>query len=265
MSNNSSKLIEDDIQQYFSADFLANNKLMNLHLFDEVDSTNTWLKQKGQCGDVCIAEQQSAGRGRRGNEWLSPNAENIYLSLQWCFERTPQHFSLLSLIVGLSIVKTLAKVGLREHGVKWPNDIFWQGQKMGGILLESVASVSGQQTIIGIGLNINMPASVGDKIDQPWVSLSQVLNTHVDRNHLLALLLEQLFIDLDVFSQLRIDHFQTGWKQWDVLNGQHVTVLLEGNELSGVVDGINEQGCIGIKLESGKLQYYSSAEIRLKK
>lgn len=237
-----------------------------IHLFDCLDSTNTWLKNNGQCGDVCIAEQQTAGKGRRGNQWLSPNAENIYCSLQWCFKTSPKHLSLLSLVVGLSIAEALDKVGLTEHGVKWPNDIFCQGKKMGGILIESVASsTQGIQVIIGIGLNVNMPDTEGESIDQPWISLNKVMAGRVDRNQLLAILLVELIENLKGFESLKSEEFQESWQQWDVLRNQQVRILQDQQELQGLVEGIDAQGRIGIKLPSGQLGYYSSAEIRLKK
>ncbi len=265
-------LDKEQINQYFREKSITGSlAIPTLHLFDCLDSTNTWLKQKGVCGDVCIAEQQTAGRGRRGNQWLSPNAENIYLSLKWCFKQTPVHLSLLSLTVGLSIVKALQTIGLSGHGVKWPNDIYWQGLKMGGILIESVPSSargynpSGLSLIIGMGLNINMSASKGQQIDQPWVSLSKILGKRINRNQLLALLLEHLINDLQRFDSLDLDQFQIEWQQWDVLHAQQVRILQQHEELSGIVRGLDDHGRIAIELMSGQLTHYSSAEIRLKK
>jgi BirA family biotin operon repressor/biotin-[acetyl-CoA-carboxylase] ligase len=257
------------IQQYFTPSFLQQKKtIAHIHLFDRLDSTNTWLKQKGQCRDVCIAEQQTAGRGRRGNQWFSPKTENIYLSLSWCFNSIPPHLSLLSLIVGISIAKALKKIGLTDHGVKWPNDIYWQGQKMGGILIESITSTALQtsrlRVIIGIGLNINMQPAVAEQIDQPWVSLHTVLGKKINRHLLLALLLEQLVNDLHAFEQCDLTQFQQQWQQWDVLNGQLVSILRQHETLSARVQGHDAQGRIGVKLASGKLHYFSSADIRLK-
>ena len=265
-------LDQEEINQYLRESLGTCSLLIpRLYLFDCLDSTNTWLKQRGACGDVCIAEQQTKGRGRRGKRWLSPNAENIYLSLKWCFKQTPVHLSLLSLVVGLSIVKALQKMGLSGHGVKWPNDIYWQGLKMGGILIESVSSSveashpSGLSLIIGIGLNINMSIAEGEQIDQPWISLSKILGKRINRNQLLALLLEHLINDLQCFNHLDLEQFQKKWQQWDVLYGQQVRVLQQHKELSGIVRGLDKQGRIAIELMSGQLTHYSSAEIRLKK
>lgn len=256
----------DNIMQYFSPSLPISSP--QIHLFKCLDSTNTWLKNNGKCGDICIAEQQTAGRGRRGNQWLSPDAENIYCSVKWCFNTSPTHLSLLSLVVGLSIAKALEKIGLRGHGVKWPNDIFWQGRKMGGILIEAISSssqVMQQQLIIGFGLNVNMPSSVGNTIDQPWVSLNDAMGKSINRQQLLVFILEYLVHDLQHFEHLDIQQFQSDWQQWDILRDQSVTILQEHQEQIGVVKGLDVQGRLGIKLNSGKLMYYASADIRLKK
>jgi BirA family biotin operon repressor/biotin-[acetyl-CoA-carboxylase] ligase len=118
--------------------------------------------------------------------------------------------------------------------------------------------------VIGIGLNINMPRSAGEHIDQPWVSLNTLFDEKIDRHLLVALLLEQLSNDLRTFEQLDITQFHQQWQQWDVLHGQSVTVMRQDETLAGTVQGLDAQGRIGIKLASGQLRYFSSAEIRLK-
>ncbi|RTZ67041.1 MAG: biotin--[acetyl-CoA-carboxylase] ligase [Aquificaceae bacterium] len=265
--NTKTNLSARHIMQHFSPDF-QRSPAPKMYVFDCLDSTNTWLKDNGDCGVVCIAEQQTAGRGRRGRQWLSPRAENIYCSVKWCFEVTPEQLSLLSLVVGLSIAKALQKIGLTGHGVKWPNDIFWQGEKMGGILIEGISSNSSlhqQEVVIGFGLNVNMPKSSGETIDQPWVSLHHAMGDTLDRNQLLAFILEFLINDLQCFDRLDSKRFQHDWRYWDVLYGQNVLILQEQQERSGIVDGIDDQGRLAVKLMSGQLAYYTSAEIRLKK
>ena len=264
--NAKTSLSVKNITQHFSPDFLLSSTL-KIYSFDCLDSTNTWLKDNGKHGDVCIAEQQTAGRGRRGKQWLSPRADNIYCSVKWCFDNIPKQISLLSLVVGLSIAKALEKIGLTGHGVKWPNDIFWQGKKMGGILIEGISSSSTQQqqVVIGFGLNVNMPEPLGKVIDQPWINLNHARGMTVERNQLLAFILESLINDLQGFESLDDKKFQTDWKQWNVLQDQTVHILQERQEYSGIVKGIDNQGRLGVKLRSGKLTYYTSAEIRLKK
>ncbi len=105
--------------------------LGEIHIFPELDSTNRWALQQGQCGDVCLAEQQTAGRGRRGRQWQSPPGVNLYLSLRWCFAQVPAHLPLLSLVTGLAVAEALEDCAIQGHGLKWPNDVYYAGKEAG--------------------------------------------------------------------------------------------------------------------------------------
>ena len=122
--------------------------------FQSIDSTNSYLLKHGECGEICISESQSAGRGSRGNTWVSPESGSLYFSLCWCVDEIPETWSLLGLLVGIAIAETLEDIGLKGHGIKWPNDIFWRQQKMGGILVETVNQTG--KLVIGIGLNLKL-------------------------------------------------------------------------------------------------------------
>lgn len=238
----------------------------NITIFDSVDSTSSWLLENGACGDVCLSETQTAGRGRRGNQWVSPDAGNIYFSLCWCFKEITEHWSLLGLVVGIAMADTLKELGLDEPRVKWPNDIFWKERKLGGILLES-KDQSGR-VVIGIGLNVNMPddieSSSNQLISQPWVSLQEAMGANkVSRNRAVAIMMNNLRSRLVNFATLNIDNFLQEWKAWDVLSERLVTIQKNGNDSSGKVVGIDRQGRIGILMENQMVQYFSSADIKL--
>ncbi len=252
-----------------------------IYHFNRLDSTNTWLQKNGQCGDVCISNEQTAGRGRRGNQWLSPATGNIYFSLMWCFDSPNQqikHFSLLGLSVGIAIAEALADIGLQDHGVKWPNDIYWQQKKMGGILIENISSSN--NVIIGIGLNITMPEDEASKVDQHITSLSEALAhttppkkpSQTTRTELLIAMMQRLTSHLDNFSSLRFNDesnvksdFERNWNKWDILRNKSVTFQHQNKQITATVRGINHQGQLGL-LEQGKqLHFYSSADIRLSK
>jgi len=248
----------------------------SIYHFESVDSTSTWLQQHGKCGDVCISDMQTSGRGRRGNKWVSPQSGNIYFSMSWCFEDSLlkiKHQSLLGLVVGIAVADALKELGLKNHGVKWPNDIFWQRRKMGGILIESV-SQSGN-FIIGIGLNVNMLQSDTLKIDQHVCSLSDafdsqrdmkhVHNEHISRNQLIIYMIQQLSKQLSSFSDLNFESFQETWQKWDILNNKQVSFTHQTEVITGRVSGLDIHGRLGILNEQGNLKYYSSADIKLRK
>ena len=242
----------------------------SLSYFESIDSTNTWLMEHGQCGDICISETQSLGRGRRGNTWISPKSGNIYLSLCWCFEKMTENWSLLGLVVGVAIAEALKEFGLTQHGVKWPNDIYWQGRKMGGILIETVGHTG--QVIIGIGLNVNMPTNIADQIDQQVISLTDAYELEKNlkggmhsRVDLICILIKSLNNTLKGFSNFKCKDFNDAWKTWDILQGQQVSFSNQGVVVRGKVVGLDGHGRIGILLGSGETSYFSSADIKLKK
>ncbi len=233
-----------------------------LHIYPELASTNEWLLEHGGCGDVCLAEQQTAGRGRRGRVWQSPPRKNIYCSLRWCFAQVPEYYGSLSLQVGLAVARTLQQVGLQGHGLKWPNDIYYQGRKLGGILLQTAQPL--QQVVIGIGLNVNMqPEDVSD-IDQPWCSLAEIMGRPLNRNELIGLLLPQLQSMLQSFPQVNNDRLRREWQQWDILHGRQVQIHSNQQQFQGQVQGIDPQGQLDVLLNNGEQKFFSSADVSVR-
>ncbi len=237
----------------------------DIHLFDELASTNTWLLEQGACGDICLSEQQTAGKGRRGNSWVSPDAGNIYFSMCWCFEEMTEYWSLLGLVVGVAVAETLDQVGLSNHGIKWPNDIFWDERKLGGILLES-QDQSGR-VVIGVGLNIGLDSTmkITEEISQSWVSLKDALGHYgvISRNLIVAKLINNLHRKLVGFADFDADRFIKAWQKWDVLSGRKVYFLHQGEKIIGEVQGIDKYGRIAIYQGKGVTEYYSSADVKL--
>ncbi|MEE9310522.1 MAG: biotin--[acetyl-CoA-carboxylase] ligase [Cocleimonas sp.] len=234
-----------------------------IHYFESVNSTNSWLLKQGSCGDICISEKQTTGRGRRGNNWVSPEG-NIYFSLNWCFDEIVEHWSLLGLVSGIAIAEALSDIGLEDHGVKWPNDIYWHKKKLGGILLETVDQ-SGE-IIIGIGLNINIPDNVKQGIDQPITTLSEALKSEeISRDQLISRLIIRLQKNLKNFNQLNFDQFKQSWQNWDILQGQEVSFNHQGLDVTGHVVDIDKHGRLGVLKLSGERCFYSSADIKLTK
>ena len=236
----------------------------NIHYFGSVDSTNSWLLENGKCGDICISEKQTSGRGRQGNTWESPQG-NISFSLCYCFNEITKYWSLLGLITGIAIAEALEDIGLKGHGVKWPNDIFWQQKKLGGILLET----SGQsgKVVIGIGLNISLPSKTHEKIGQAATSLAEAMPTAnmLSKEALFIHLIERLQKRLSDFDNLNFDSFIKSWKIWDILQGKQVTFDHHGSIISGEVIKIDKHGRLGILKHSGELCFYTSADIKLSK
>ena len=148
-------------------------QVLRVAVYDTVGSTNDVLREKkGRAalhGAVVIADQQTEGRGRRGRRWCSPAGANLYCSLGWHFNSSLEMLTGLSLAVGAMVaeqIKTHLGVDLQ---LKWPNDLYHNEQKLGGILVEVLGDgAGGQSVVIGLGLNVNMPEEKGVSIERPW-------------------------------------------------------------------------------------------------
>ncbi|MGR9088529.1 MAG: biotin--[acetyl-CoA-carboxylase] ligase, partial [Gammaproteobacteria bacterium] len=188
----------------------ARGLISMLEIHDRIHSTNSYLADLGQenaaSGHVCFAEHQTAGRGRRGRHWVSPYGNNIHLSILWRFQQGPASISALSLAIGVAVIRALAQCRFDQVGLKWPNDIYSQGKKLGGILIEVAGENDGPCTaVIGLGLNVFMAAEEAGRIDQDWTDLRKISgNNSVSRNFLAGVLVNHLFAVLDGYEMVGI-------------------------------------------------------------
>ena len=223
--------------------------------FQSIDSTNSYLLERGECSEVCISDTQTAGRGRRGNTWVSPNSGNLYFSLCWCFDEIPKHWSLLGLVVGIAIAETLEEIGLKKHGIKWPNDIFYQQRKMGGILIETIDQM--KKVVIGIGLNLQLSKEDQSKINQDVIDLkTAMMGKPYSRNELIISLINKLNYHLSNFKNLDIDYFNKSWNRWDILYSEVVSITYQGDKLTGKIMGIDPQGRLAFIENNSSLEFF---------
>ena len=232
----------------------------DIHVFDCLDSTNNWVKAQSLSPLVCLAEAQTEGRGRNGNRWQSPDAQNVYLSYNWTFDQLPKNLPLLSLWVGIAVAESLEALGIDGHGIKWPNDLYWKNKKLGGILIET--SNASSTVIVGIGINVN--ASEIDAVDQPWTSLNAVTGKPVNRNQFVASLLNKLFEFMTAFSGLNTNHLLLAWERWDVVKGKTISFQSHGQSLEGVARGINEQGHLLVDTGEGEAKPFNTTISRVR-
>lgn len=234
-----------------------------------LDSTNAALmRQRRQLatGFVLLAEHQSAGRGRRGRQWVSPLASNLYLSLLWRFEQGLEAVLGLSQAVALACHDALVAAGASGLSLKWPNDLLWQGRKLGGILIE-LSGQPGEPTdvVIGIGINVQMRPELAVAIDQPWCTLAQILGQPVDRNLLAQRLISALRAELARFAQHGLGPRLADWQRLDAFAGQQVELLLgDAQRISGELLGIDEQGALLLQTANG-LQRLLGGEVSLRR
>ncbi len=243
--------------------------ITELQLPGIIDSTNTAALKRiaegsGQ-GFVCCAEQQTAGRGRRGRTWVSPYGSNIYMSVAWDFEGGAAALEGLSLAVGVAACEALEELGLSGLKLKWPNDILFNGKKLAGILLEMVGDAAGScQVVVGLGVNVKMPVEPGRQIDQAWVDIRNLPGgEQIDRNRLQAALLNGLLPALKNFQSQGFGAFRQRWLMRDAYAEQPVVVILGEQKISGRSLGVDERGALLLETAVG-VKTFNGGEISLR-
>ncbi|WP_439328457.1 bifunctional biotin--[acetyl-CoA-carboxylase] ligase/biotin operon repressor BirA [Lonepinella sp. BR2357] len=232
-----------------------------------IHSTNQFLLEnikRLNKGDICTAECQTAGRGRRGRQWISPFASQLMLSFIWQVDaRKP--LDGLSSVVAMAINHALIKLGGTDIMLKWPNDILLKGRKLAGILIEIAHTENGQlNLVVGIGLNVDIPKD-NQQIDQRWANLTEIL-PKIDRTSLLIALIQQIYQALDTFEQTGIDaEFQRKWQEVDAYFGETVNIITEKQVISGVEQGIDERGYLKLFTDNGELLTFNGGEVSLRR
>ena len=228
---------------------------IDFYLLDTVDSTNTFAKEKLLNKDylVVISEQQTAGRGRQGKEWYSPNAGNIYMTIKFR-DKNPAP---LSLIIGLLISEAMDSVSGQKinAGLKWPNDLLINKKKICGILIESEMNADEVEFIVGIGINYALP-----KKESWWGEIGELADI-LPREKLMNKILQNI-----------IDYKENGYKNWkDAWEKRCMHIGIELQALSnnqkdtdiGIFKGINEEGKMLLQTKR-ELRIISSGECSIK-
>ena len=234
-----------------------------LEVFDTISSTNDYLlrKEKNKNKDIkiCIAEEQTKGRGRRGKSWISPKFKNIYFSLKSYLKK--EDLSGLSIAVALSVSEVLTKINVMSL-IKWPNDLLVGNKKICGILIETAKVGELTKVVIGIGINVNMEYS--ELIDQEWTSIKLEKKQSVDRNSIITEMINQLCITLNKFEQEEFDYFINKFTSLDLLKDKQFTLKDKPNE-TFIGKGIDNKGLlIAQNLKDQRIVKFSSGEVSLK-
>lgn len=238
---------------------LASTHIAEIEVLNVIGSTNQYLKDKSvdlNNAHTCLAEAQTAGRGRHGRKWVSPYAASLYLSMHWSFAGGYSVLGGLSLAVGVAIVDALNQCGVKGIQLKWPNDIYSQGKKLAGVLIEVEGQIgSGCQAIIGIGLNVALPKNI-ENIGQPWIDLAQLSEPLIDRNLLAGTLISKLTKSLSLFESSGLEPFITRWRALDVYANQAVKLIIGQKTIFGISRGIDASGAILLETEQGVKAYH---------
>ncbi|WP_440093652.1 bifunctional biotin--[acetyl-CoA-carboxylase] ligase/biotin operon repressor BirA [Pseudomonas syringae] len=238
----------------------------SVRTYDSIDSTNAEASRLIGLGApmplLVVAEQQTAGRGRRGRKWVSPYAENLYYSLVLRIDGGMRQLEGLSLLVGLAVMNVLRDMGVQGAGLKWPNDVLVGRQKIAGILLELIGDPADVcHVIIGIGVNVNMRAST--EVDQLWTSVKLQTGAPADRNTIAARISAQLEALLAVHRQEGFLAFQKEWERGHLWQGAAVKLLSGIETVEGVVLGVDSLGALRLEV-NGLEKSFSGGELSLR-
>jgi BirA family biotin operon repressor/biotin-[acetyl-CoA-carboxylase] ligase len=243
----------------------------NIDVFFNIDSTNEYLisetklnKYNNSLCQVCFAEHQKNGKGRRGKRWVSPLGGNIYCSLSWNFNKSFHELAGLSIAVSVGMTNLLVKMGVTDIELKWPNDILWQGKKLFGVLLEMHGEASGPcTTIIGIGINYKMP-NKNIEIDQPWCDLDSILKNLPSRNEFAANIIDNLISSIQIFERHGLAAFMDLWNEYDVIKDKPITIKKLDTQEQGIARGIDSSGALLVEQHGTIIPLYSGdVSIRL--
>ncbi len=257
--------------------------LLGLHLYQSLDSTQAeaqrFIKALGHVPIDCyqthvfLAEHQTKGQGRYERCWVSPFAENIYLT--FVVKMPVQKISgMISIAMGLRLAECLTQLTGLNIQIKWPNDLIFAQQKLGGILIHTwpvYESSSSYWVCIGVGLNVNMQDDAACDISQPWISLSKMqAGTCWDRNQVAGLLIAALFDGIADFREQSMQSLgaslQKHWLSYDAYFGKVVELLVGDHNdcvAYGRACGIDEQGQLQLQTRTG-MRVFSSGELAVK-
>jgi len=236
------------------------------NVFEIIDSTNAWLmRQESFKGiSVCISECQTAGRGRRGRQWISPFAQNIYMSLRVGVDTGFGALEGLSLAVGVVVADALTDLGVADIKLKWPNDILWRDRKLGGVLIEAAGDPSGRcHAVIGLGLNLKAQPAMIKNIDQPWVALEEMLPSLPGRNESVIALLNHIIPMLESYEAIGFKNYKSKWESLNAHLNQRVNLHTGVSQTAGVVRGLSDSGGLMVTTDRG-LETFHGGEVSLR-
>jgi BirA family biotin operon repressor/biotin-[acetyl-CoA-carboxylase] ligase len=242
----------------------AAERLRNLEVHEELESTSDRLLEVDdlppESFDACLAEFQSAGRGRRGRRWIAPFASGLCLSVNWSYRDAPATLGALSLAAGVAVLRALRRLGFAELSLKWPNDIVHRDGKLGGILIDLRGEAAGPAYfVVGVGLNVRLPDTVRDGLRAEGVDAVDLasLGAPPGRSLVASALISELALALIEFGARGMTAFAEEWRSADALAGRRVRVIQGGQSLEGLAQGVDTDGALLVDVEGDRRRILS--------
>lgn len=250
-----------EIERNLTTEYIARD----IHFYREVTSTNDVAKKfvddDAPEGTVIIAEQQTAGRSRSKNDWISPEG-GIWMTLVLKPEVNLLEASRLTIVTGVALAKTLHDEFNINAGIKWPNDILIDNKKICGILTEAVTDHDKLKAVlIGVGIDVNVSQSdIPESLQDVVTTVKEELDEELNRAEILKVffsIFEELY---EEYKQGKFKHIIAEWRRLSSTTGNRVKVYKDGKALVADAVGIDNQGALIVELDDGSLEKIISGE-----
>ena len=237
--------------------------------FAEITSTNQYAKQIAEEGAeegiLIVADDQTRGKGRSGRSWTSEPGVAIAMTLLLRPSLPPERISMVTLVMGMAVCGAIRDLYGLDAGIKWPNDIVWNGRKICGILTEMSAEISSvAYIVIGTGINVNntrFPEELADKA----VSLKMALGRDINRAELITVCMEKFEQYYEQFLQAGdLRAVRSTYEAMLVNRGRAVRVLEPGHEYNGTAEGIDDLGMLLVRTPEGELKQVYAGEVSVR-
>lgn len=249
--------------------YLEGIEPLDIYIFEDVKSTNTTASEIARNALVhptlVVANTQSAGRGRAGRSWYSPADKNIYMSILIRPENRPVYPELVTLYTAVCVIDALiylVKDAQDYLWIKWPNDIYWEDKKLGGILTECVyCGKSPEYFVIGIGLNVNsQKKEISEMTGAVGTSLLAETKRRINRDVLIAEITRRILNDFKFLSEP--DKIRVKWKKRTRTIGAKVKIIHKDRTFIAIAEDIDSNGRLIVRnIHNGERLTLGTADI----
>lgn len=256
-------LMEPVVQQGLHTAW-AGKKIVYLR---SVDSTNRYARQLAadgaEQGTLVLADEQTAGRGRRGRGWISPAGEGIFMTLILRPYAHPSHVAVLSLQTALAVARAISRACELDARIKWPNDIVCGGRKVCGMLLEMNADEQSVHDVVaGIGINVHQKAFEGD-IARTASSLDLLTGRTICRADVVRAFLEE-YEAVDALAKTGTDALMQAYRERSATLGQRVQVISAAGSFTGTAMDVTDSGSLIVRGDDGKDREVLAADVSVR-
>jgi BirA family biotin operon repressor/biotin-[acetyl-CoA-carboxylase] ligase len=228
---------------------------IEVRIVQQCGSTNSVLLEETKRIDspvLLAAEEQTAGRGRRGRRWHGAPGRDLAFSLARRTVRPARELAALSLVAGVAVAKALRAFGVSRAALKWPNDLLVDGAKLGGILVETRSQGSATLAVIGIGINFASKPGLQRRLRRRVASVTDLVSRAPSRNEIVRKIVLTLLEALDAFEARGFEAARAEWLALHAHAGQRLRVrLADGRLLTGIAAGLADDGCLRLQTRRG--------------